>query len=72
MLTNIDEESVNKSNVPLELQKLHSKDLLFFNDGSWNLSIGTKLIQDAMKRQSSYIDNPAENSGDFGRYFLTF
>ncbi len=34
MLTNIDEESVNKSNVPLELQKLHSKDLLFFNDGS--------------------------------------
>ncbi len=34
MLTNFDEESVNKSNAPLELQKLHSEDLLFFNDGS--------------------------------------
>jgi len=43
MLTNFNENFVNKSNAPLELQKLHSYDLLFFNDKSWNFVDSDKI-----------------------------
>lgn len=45
MLTYFDKEPINESNAALELQKIHSQDLLFFNYDYQILFMVRKLMQ---------------------------
>jgi hypothetical protein len=55
MLTTFNEKFVNKSDAPLELQSYIVSICCSSMTGHEILSIVTKLMQDAMKRSSSFI-----------------